>query len=61
MKAIFHTKNGTTERDLTKEEIESLAVMGDSVAKQELSKIETSKASTIEERLTIVEKHLKLK
>ena len=60
MKKQFHTKDGIIDRELTENEIQEFAEMGDRNCQLELAKEESKKALSIEEQLIIIERYLGL-
>jgi len=58
MKKTFFTKQGTETRDLTDSEIKLFADNGDDEAKKEILKVDKFKATSIEERISAIEKYL---
>ncbi len=60
MKLTFFTKDGATERDLTKQELEQFAKNGNPEAKKELTKQKLKTLTTDKEKLNELIKHLEL-
>jgi Arc/MetJ family transcription regulator len=58
MKKIYFTPGGDITKELTKAEVEALALDGDKEAKKELLKDEIKIATTNSERLDAIEKYL---
>lgn len=61
MRIQSHTSSGIVEREANLEDLKKFALIGDKKAQLELAKIEYAKCITIEDRLDVIEKLLRLK